>query len=480
MAKRPRDGSLPPTPRGREAASDTEILFVRTCKAALSAEECAREFAEWHPPEFRRAFPGRDPCLSERGACAASTGVPGGAGSEGGAEEGLQGGLVPLLRCFAPQLIVCSAQSAALQTALLARGEEGSLGGPQQQRRRRLRVPIIVHPGLSLRLDDPWQPPAQQQQQQPQAPFLGLDRAALSERLARHYYPGGGGEGDNNESVDLSLLPAAVPWFDPSLDFKARRKALRLLPAWFASRPESRIMVVTHGPVLKRLTFCKVGHGQYTRARLSEGGELFCKPSLALFEHHYISHPGSSPRGGGCEEGRRPTKQLLCIRHCQDEVLGDPTRVVAPRFDVRAVTHILARELPPSSLCCSSPPTPLDPHSHRVSLAGRGAQAWHTAAFRAENEAGAGGRDPCLTELGVQVPARACARVAHALRTRCTRCTRFACGEAGGGGWGGCAAPPHSTDRLTVDSADRALSLLDLSWGRSRAQALATKPCAWR
>eukprot|EP00241_Pyramimonas_parkeae_P015127 CAMPEP_0114291074 /NCGR_PEP_ID=MMETSP0059-20121206/8287_1 /TAXON_ID=36894 /ORGANISM="Pyramimonas parkeae, Strain CCMP726" /LENGTH=545 /DNA_ID=CAMNT_0001412537 /DNA_START=369 /DNA_END=2007 /DNA_ORIENTATION=- len=289
-----------------------EILFCRACAPTddkipnTNAFGYASDFKDWHPPEV--ALSGVDPSLTDLACLAAGSGVPPEMLEKEGCAQfgGLDGGLQGLVALFAPEVVVTSPHSSALQTALIACKSDGD-------------CPIIVHPDLKHIKKDltlgglyPEGKPK----------FQGVTVSALEKALQRQPYR------DTAARVDLSNLEEV--WFNPNLDFKGQKRLIRNIPTWLSKRPEQRIMVITHNRVLRHLVGAKVGNGQYALARLSTSGDLYTMPAISSFVPRFDAH--------GDEEDLPPknstdVKQLMFVRHCQDEVFPvKDNRAVSERF----------------------------------------------------------------------------------------------------------------------------------------------------
>eukprot|EP00656_Telonema_subtile_P031357 TRINITY_DN3432_c0_g1_i4.p1 TRINITY_DN3432_c0_g1~~TRINITY_DN3432_c0_g1_i4.p1 ORF type:complete len:484 (-),score=70.94 TRINITY_DN3432_c0_g1_i4:475-1926(-) len=281
----------------------------------------AELFADWHADSRQH-----DPSLSQLGfqQCTSGAACPPSCGL-----AGLKGGLQSLAADFQPDLVVCSPLSVCIQSALAAFDN----------------VPILVHPSLStLRkkgLTESGQFPAG-------APkYRGSTRSELMDSVLRA----------SAAEVDFEHLPEE--WYDPEADFKQRKAELKQLVPWLSQRPERKIAVVTHGPVIKRILGCKVGHGQYVRSRCFRNGAFFFTQPLFREElPSYIETDNES------ELSETPTKSVLFIRHCQDEATSKPggmLRLMAERY-----------------------------------------ANWHTCEWREQSmQLYRSCRDPCLTDLGI-------------------------------------------------------------------------------
>eukprot|EP00928_Gymnodinium_smaydae_P087318 TRINITY_DN71595_c0_g1_i1.p1 TRINITY_DN71595_c0_g1~~TRINITY_DN71595_c0_g1_i1.p1 ORF type:complete len:570 (+),score=72.35 TRINITY_DN71595_c0_g1_i1:57-1712(+) len=321
---------------------DTEVLLIRCCAEARDGEDCAEQFRTWHSERIWKA--GRDPCLNELGAQAAGTGAVDEAysGSLRGA-HGLKGGLYGLLQRFQPELVVTSPMSTSVQTTLLAVGKRA--------------VPVIVHPALAHVQD------RTRGGRFPEGkPKLhGLSAVELEAALSSL-------TGVKNK-FDLSLLGESH-WYDKDVKLKDLIRQMQMIPLWLAQRAEQRIAVISHGAVLKRITGCKIGHGQYVRANITPQGDLYSRPSVDDFGHEYSSDDNSpylqsSPHlissVHAVSLDLEQPMRVLCIRHCEDEVAGDGDRRPASKFS-----------------------------------------GWHPSTFRQDDLYFGGMRDPCLSERGVQ------------------------------------------------------------------------------
>ena len=106
----------------RQSEPEKDVLFVRSCgpNDKDGQHPCAHAFEGWHAAaaDGQPECP-RDPCLTDLACQAATTGVAS-EYYETSPYGGLVGGLQEVLKSFQPDLCLCSPQSTALKTALLA------------------------------------------------------------------------------------------------------------------------------------------------------------------------------------------------------------------------------------------------------------------------------------------------------------------------------------------------------------------------
>lgn len=234
-----------------------DILFVRHC-------DDAKPPTRFCDPRWRcshsQAAGGEllDPCVSPEGCLSATSGS-----QKFGYDDGLWGRLA----AFQPQCAVSSPLCRALQTTGLALQHLQHLGP----------LKVVCHPDIQ---DIKAVPLSEKKRAQP----VGLVK--LREFLKD--VPGG-------VSFDLHLLETSVSMLaarrrDAGLAFeeglskgefcdlsesgKAMEQRLDVFAKWLADREESRIVVITHGGVLRRLLGQSVGHGAGVLCRLSPSGVI--------------------------------------------------------------------------------------------------------------------------------------------------------------------------------------------------------------
>jgi hypothetical protein len=132
-----------PAAAGASATSSAakQIIFVRHSEDEVHGKRfCARYFVQWHSAEVRAASELEkaciDPCLTDRGIQALTTGVR----EEERVEMskigygGIPGGLLERLQRFAPDVVLSSPMSRSVQSALVAFDWSAA--------------PLMLHPGL--------------------------------------------------------------------------------------------------------------------------------------------------------------------------------------------------------------------------------------------------------------------------------------------------------------------------------------------
>lgn len=248
---------------------------------------------------------------------------------------------------YEPQLVLVSPHSSALQTALVACEDCGA--------------PIIVQMELQN-----FKAPAKLKHH-------GLSKKEIALALSRaHSFHAA-------SMVDLSMLPESWCSFGPesTVPSLSEREATlkKWSESWLYGRSETRVLVVTHAPLLHMLLQVKVDNGQTVLVRLSsrgsQGGFYKIPHPLSLAQESGWSRIRERLYGPGLwahwsdsddfEEVESKPKALLCVRHVQDET-----------FPVKEGRTCSARFMD-----------------------------WHSESWREENKSGAGCRDPCLTELGI-------------------------------------------------------------------------------
>lgn len=248
-----------------EAKLETKrVLAVRHCQDEADPEKdsprkrqkrqgrhLGSRFRQWHTPAFRATRRGMDPCLTDTGVKAAGTGV------EDEAERlrlneigygGVAGGLEPVGEAFAPELIVCSPLSRAVQTALVMFDSSDA--------------PLVIHAAIKEIKDD-YTAGGRFPDGKPGC--RGLTRSALDAALAAHPRKSGA-------CASTALL--SENWFDANESHGCQTARLKEFERWLLARPESRIAVVSHGGCLRHWLQRDIAHGQYCRAELSTAGWL--------------------------------------------------------------------------------------------------------------------------------------------------------------------------------------------------------------
>jgi broad specificity phosphatase PhoE len=233
-------------PDGR---SGRRVLFVRHCQdetlPVVHNRAASARFLHWHDAAQRAADTEadgrRDPCLTELGIAAASTGIADSLRASMNAADGyggVHGGLSKIMHSFAPELVVTSPLARAVQTALVAFD--------------RTTVPVVVHPFIKELKKDytfggrfPDGKPG----------CAGSSWQQLRAAIERHPRSSGA-------PVDTSLL-ADDNQFDPLQSYEDQLANLRAFTHWLVKRPEKNIVVVSHGGVLRHLLHTELGHGQY-------------------------------------------------------------------------------------------------------------------------------------------------------------------------------------------------------------------------
>lgn len=71
----------------------------------------------------------------------------------------------------------------------------------------------------------------------------------------------------NSKRVDLSHVCQEI-WFNPEEDFDSQLAALHVFTRWLVTLPYRRLLVCTHGGVLKQWLKVEVGHGQFVMGEL--------------------------------------------------------------------------------------------------------------------------------------------------------------------------------------------------------------------
>merc|ERR1712054_495627 len=109
-------------------------------------------------------------------------------------------------------------------------------------------VPIVCHPGLKevckATVED-YTFNGKYPEGKPGA--IGITKSALAKALETH---------PQGKRVELSELDEV--WCDPFEKHSSMMERIQGMPAWLLARPESRIVVVTHGGPLKHLMKSKV------------------------------------------------------------------------------------------------------------------------------------------------------------------------------------------------------------------------------
>jgi len=230
-----------------QAEADTVVLIIRHCQDEeynIPGREVANKFQQWHSEELRSVNHTigtcRDPCLTEMGLLAASTGIDDEAlrlelNKQG--YGGRKGGLQALLESFQPEVVLSSPISRALQTAMCAAAN--------------LEVPIVCLATL------------REISKAPKPGTTGITRSALQSALAS--MPEGA-------KVDLSQLDEV--WCDLEEPREVTVANICAIPDMLKGRPEKRIAVISHGGLCKKLLKAEMGHGQYVVAEVTSDARI--------------------------------------------------------------------------------------------------------------------------------------------------------------------------------------------------------------
>jgi len=223
------------------------VLVVRHCQDEEyenPERELAEQFAEWHSDELRaeNAASGkcRDPVLTEIGVMTASCGISPPELRLKLNKQGYGGpplGLQSIIESFQPDIVLTSPMARTLQTAMIMTANTKSQ--------------IICNASLK------------EISKQVKPGSMGIPKSELQKALSTH---------PEGHRVDLSQLEEV--WCDPFETREHMKASIASIPSLLLSRPESRIVVVSHGGVCKKLLKSEMGHGQYVVAEVHDTGKL--------------------------------------------------------------------------------------------------------------------------------------------------------------------------------------------------------------